>query len=914
MEIIKNKSYNSGIHIAQHNRITSSNVPKLTSYIRMLQVLFILFGLYGSIFSFITGLNIEVEKRPIFITMFLSTIYFYYILQLNKIIKYTIPITTAVYLMAVFEFYKEIQNGFWHIENIYIEHLNDYFGLAIYPYIVGDYNPKSVITIFLIFVTIILSFMLTSVILSNNIRGIYFFITLPIYALPIVVGIIPTPLPSILYFVCCICIIGMGTAMRKYNSKYSHKNKKDVKKRIKRNIGLEKRFRYIIGFKIGVILGLILSILIGIAACILPKKSYEEKYNFADMKQKIQDEMMNLSFDKVTKTIEKTDFSQIQIFKEQTKFDFGGLNGGDLGDHGEVTFDNKKVLEVRLPVSNDTIYLKGFVGSNYYGDKWDELTYSEKEEYLDIAKIWNGSDFLIGNQSAYFLSIIGKLDDNIYPSLRFHESEMTVRNVRTNKRYAYAPYITNFKEQNSMNLTNEEYVLPIKRRDEYTFSYYNLYNNLFLYDGDKEYEEAAQFYSDHFVDDLVTNEALKDLEDYRKYELSYRDFVYDTYTRLPAKGLDRLKQDINLMKYKTDASYSLSDKISYVRYYLWNNTSYSLKPGKLPSNKDYIEYFLYENKLGYCAHYASAATMMLRAMGIPARYAEGYVIKTSNMDKGNTVEEGKYTIRGEDDAYNILIKNVEVLDSNAHAWVEVYIDGYGWVPVECTPGYSFSEDNEVLANIDSPALPTATPSQPTITPSVEKDEVEEVSNSVEEKEEAKTTSKPTKQPERENNINSATSDKPSDKVIINREYHKKAGTLVVRIVCILLLIIVVLLNRWLLQKVTYTYKFKKSNSNNKVILYYKDILRVLSYMGIPFDESISYEEAAKKIEEECKFFKNNEFTNILNITLKAKFGYGRPKDMEVEMMESMYHNIMDELYKNKSVFKKWYLKYIKLFG
>lgn len=918
LQVNKNKGYNSGIYIAQHNRITSTNVPKITPYIRILQILFILFGVYGTIFGFITALNIPVVKKYIIISMILSAIYFYYILQLNKIIKYILPITTCVYLMAVFEFYKEIQNGFWHIENIYIDYINDYFGLKIYPFIVEDYTPKTVITIFIIFASILLSFVVSSVILSNNIRGIFFLITLPIYSLPIFVGIIPRALPSILYFICCICIIGMGTAMRRYsnNQKVFHSNKKQVKKHRKKNIGLEKKFRYIIGFKIGAFLGGILLLLIAISTLMLPKKTYEEKYHLTDVKEKIQNELMNLSFDKVVEPFEHTKLSEIQLFKQQSRFDFGGLDGGDLGDHGEVTFDNKAVLKVEMPVNHSTVYLKGFVGSNYYGDKWGELTYAEEEEYSNIAKLWKKSDFEIGNQSAHFLSIIEKLDASTYPSLQFHKNEIRVSNVRSNTKYAYAPYYTNFDGMEDMNLLNQEYVTPNNRKENYTFSYYTLFNNLFMFDSEKEYQDTLQFYKNYEVDSLIDEDVQKELEEYRKYELSYRDFVYNTYTKLPSKGLDRLKQDINLMKYKNDDSYSLSDKISYVRYYLWNNTSYSLKPGVLPKGKDYIEYFLYENKLGYCAHYASAATMMLRSMGIPARYAEGYVVKSSNMDKGKIVSEGDFLIRGEDEGYKAFIKEVDVLDSNAHAWVEIYIDGYGWVPVECTPGYSFSEENDIAT-----MNPVTSPSTPTVTPTIspETEEEEDTSNEnpsdVEEKEPPKATTKPTENPDREyDNINSATSDKPSDTLVLDSQYQRKLGTIIARILLILFGVIFALFLRWLLGKMIASYKLKISSTDHKIIIYYKEMLRVLSYMGISLDESVSYEEAAKKVEEECDFFRNSEFTNIINITLKAKFGYRKPKEAEVEIMENMHHAILHELYKNKSSFRKWYYKYVKLLG
>lgn len=78
---------------------------------------------------------------------------------------------------------------------------------------------------------------------------------------------------------------------------------------------------------------------------------------------------------------------------------------------------------------------------------------------------------------------------------------------------------------------------------------------------------------------------------------------------------------------------------------------------------DFLQHFLSEGR-GYCVHFATAGALMLRAQGIPARYASGYTVQLDGQGRG------------------------AVLDSDAHAWVEVYIDGYGWHPVEMTPGYA----------------------------------------------------------------------------------------------------------------------------------------------------------------------------------------------------------------------------------
>ena len=105
-----------------------------------------------------------------------------------------------------------------------------------------------------------------------------------------------------------------------------------------------------------------------------------------------------------------------------------------------------------------------------------------------------------------------------------------------------------------------------------------------------------------------------------------------------------------------------------------------------------MEFFLLESRQGYCVHFATAATALLRAMGIPARYAEGYAVPAG--------EEGW----------------VDVPDFNAHAWVEVYFGGAGWIPFEVTPAGPDSPAATFNARPqEQGAAPTATPA-PTPSP------------------------------------------------------------------------------------------------------------------------------------------------------------------------------------------------------
>lgn len=112
-----------------------------------------------------------------------------------------------------------------------------------------------------------------------------------------------------------------------------------------------------------------------------------------------------------------------------------------------------------------------------------------------------------------------------------------------------------------------------------------------------------------------------------------------------------------------------------VAFYLWSHASYTLHPGD-NGDEDAIEYFLSQGREGFCVHFASAAVMILRSMGIPARYVTGYVAFPRDFIWSES-----------DKCFNASIR-----DYAAHAWVEIYMENYGWAPYEMTPAYSDGED------------------------------------------------------------------------------------------------------------------------------------------------------------------------------------------------------------------------------
>ncbi|MBE5946605.1 MAG: transglutaminase domain-containing protein [Lachnospiraceae bacterium] len=114
---------------------------------------------------------------------------------------------------------------------------------------------------------------------------------------------------------------------------------------------------------------------------------------------------------------------------------------------------------------------------------------------------------------------------------------------------------------------------------------------------------------------------------------------------------------------------------------------YTIRPGKTPKNEDFVNYFILENQKGYCAHYATAAVLVLRYMGIPARYVEGYAIDYNQITDGELVEGARYSdyYDGYSELGETALVEVNVTDADAHAWIEIYDFENGWIPVEVTP-------------------------------------------------------------------------------------------------------------------------------------------------------------------------------------------------------------------------------------
>ena len=142
------------------------------------------------------------------------------------------------------------------------------------------------------------------------------------------------------------------------------------------------------------------------------------------------------------------------------------------------------------------------------------------------------------------------------------------------------------------------------------------------------------------------------------------------YLQLPEATREQAE---SYLRQHTDLPHDNSDQqVQYtaavIRQTVSGSGDYDLNTGRMPgSERDFAMWFLEESDTGYCVHFATAAAVLLRAAGIPARYVTGYLV--------DGVEGVPVTVRGKD----------------SHAWVEYWCPGLGWLKLEPTPGNGTGE-------------------------------------------------------------------------------------------------------------------------------------------------------------------------------------------------------------------------------
>ena len=138
----------------------------------------------------------------------------------------------------------------------------------------------------------------------------------------------------------------------------------------------------------------------------------------------------------------------------------------------------------------------------------------------------------------------------------------------------------------------------------------------------------------------------------------YPDWVKDRYLQLPLNLPARVRA---LTREVVEGISTPYDQVVAIQEYL-RRITYDQYINAPPAGRDAVDWFLFENRRGYCDYYASAMAVMCRILGIPARISQGYT-------------PGEYVASSR----GYLVRQLD-----AHAWPEVYFPGYGWIDFEPT--------------------------------------------------------------------------------------------------------------------------------------------------------------------------------------------------------------------------------------
>lgn len=156
--------------------------------------------------------------------------------------------------------------------------------------------------------------------------------------------------------------------------------------------------------------------------------------------------------------------------------------------------------------------------------------------------------------------------------------------------------------------------------------------------------------------------------------------AFNDYLQLPRNLPGRVRQ---LAQSITAGDTTPYGKAKLLAAYLQKSFPYTNEPQtNLAKSGDFVDSFLFEVKEGYCDYFSSAMAVLSRASGIPSRWVIGYVSGYNQLEDIGFGQVPVEVLENPDGPGSYIVRN-----SDAHSWVELYFQGYGWIPFEATSGF-----------------------------------------------------------------------------------------------------------------------------------------------------------------------------------------------------------------------------------
>lgn len=841
------------------------NSSKPTMQMQIIRFIIAVLGCFGSAFIFLTGYDFNVSKGLVFAVIiaccFVTGAY-----SLKKSIAYsTFALTSVSCIVAAALLKNEYSAGMVGFINKYMSLTDPDYKKTPYIALLEPELADRHITIFIV-LTIVFLCLAVGVLFNYSNSGFYTAILLTVVTLPVfILGLEPSDISFSAFVISVTALIVFELT-------------------IANSVTGQQFFRY--GIQCSAAALLIASVCICFVFGFMKITDYERS------------EKINELFQKADNYIDSGEFHNDVMSKLYPGSDYtfyGAINHGKLDEFGDIRFKFIDVLQVTMPRSADTVYLRGFVGSVYTGRSWEELSSGKLSELEKITDSFSTT----GLSPLLFDSYNLKNAPTILPNYSF-----TVKNLAASDNYMYLPYNLVPESVSRYTIVDHSYF----KGDSSTYfgqvynpDSYHGYQNLFR----KRWSIPSA---------LVADEA------------AYRNFVYENYLELPESFSPEEMFNQNYYEYITaeeiqtgkstlDEMTVFSRKLYYIKEWLRDNCTYSLTTEPLARGEDFVNHFL-EHKEGSCSHFASTAVLMCRYAGIPARYVEGYIITPYDIESdapmGSTV-------------------TVNVKDSHGHAWVEVYIDGYGWYPMEFTSGYG--------------NVRTAFPTETTVTetePVTESEPEADVTTAVQEEDGTDittdiTVTAPQPQeavtavPDNQDNAETTVTTVPSENTeattsqegegdgsqsigfgIFGIEGDKKVDVmydltwLLVVVLVIISIPAVVILRRMIILS---CYR-SAANPASQVSADYRRFCKLLKLMDMPEQGGMGYSEYADELAKRSPFLAEDNASRIISYALKASFGGESISRDEAHEMRTEVTSLIKRYYRSLSSFGKFKVKFI----
>lgn len=900
-------------------RIQNGNIDKKYKiYQNFSQIFLLVLGTIGILEGFFSMLKPDIDWKAyiIAITIWTGSLFFLFKIKQKKVLWTLIAILFVVYLGAAIYYRDIIGGGLIEAVQEIIQAINQRFKINIILHSVEEIGRKEVT-----FALIMVSLPETAF-LTYGIIKLKRWLIVVLYAQPFIASCVVQAFPNNFSIICMLCTFCAVIVyydlieepdIIQTNFRYRHKKIQQRKRKNKQDTNFDdeiddqkvfvlereeedKKFileRQTIGRKaIGIELFLCIIVLCITYYLLLPRL---EKF-YEDNKENRYQLYAAINYEILPQLEEVTNWNTWSAwFRNSTV-------RGNLNREGGFQYTGAKLFKVTTDeMPKEAVYLRGFVGNQYTGDSWEADTDQNLETYYqkqglklpkDYADLVNFSYYAakeaFGQPSKWMevQELGGSNDYNLYP---------------------YRAYLKRGKKIHADGTLEKE-------ENSCSYFYYPMQN----YNSSQGNKAANHLDSMDLENNIEGNvEEIYNFEEYKDIQQLYQQYVYNTYLDYPESKLPRLTKLLDGIKVS-----KVWMTVQQVVGYLGGAAKYNINTPAFPEEEDFTEYFLFEQREGYCAHFATAGVLMLRRLGVPARYVTGYCAAPQDF------------IRQEDGSYQAVIE-----DKQAHAWAEVYLDTIGWVPVECTPGnIALEYDNrqqiiDIVAQIEGGKIEDEIKEDKVQTEEV--DALEENSNENQPPSQDNVIKSEASQKTKEENTSKTKEDKAKQEAFKRKEFWEnvqKIGCLgiVIFFGCLAGIII------WYSFRKKYRRKLLYTRSTNESICYlYRNMKQALSFSGAyqkgrklfslreigqsNIKDKKKKEEklqaGSKELTEEviklCPILSAKEVDTFMQDVVRSSFGEGELPQENLQCAYLIYQKICQQLCRRLPFYKRWIFYYWK---